>query len=296
MKTKLSILATLGLLGIALLMFSGCYTQIATREDDQAQYSQQGYGNDSSYAAGDDSGVGCCNQWDDYHQQAMTGFSYYYPSTMWPSVAFDAAFYSPWIFDPFWGYDPWYYPYPYAYLGYGHYHSGYYPYSYNHSYYGGYVANRRTFGSTRGATVQAGGPEGRTAVEPRTEGSQAQQIDRGGYNLSSGASFSRPTGSGSARSQNAVSATRSAGAQRSVSGPTPNRSVGASGSRGSATRAGAAAPRQTKSAGNGGRAPRRTSGSARPQSMPSSHFGGGGGRMGGGGGRSGGGGSHGGRR
>jgi len=311
MKTKLALYSALALISVVLLVFSGCYTRVATQDDDQAMYSQPGYGTDSSYAAGYDSTAGCCGDWDDYHRQAEMGFSYYCPDYYWPSVGFAAAFYSPWAFDPFWGYSPWYYPYPYAYHGYfgsAYYHpyGGYYSHGYGYAAYNGYWGGRRTIGTTRGGASPVG-VTGRT--ETQRVDAQSVQADRGGYNLPTGGGYDRPATGSAARVQSSTHVP----IQR-PSGTSGNRSVTAWGSRGGAVRTGTTGggsqtlPQGQKrvQGSSGQHQPRRVNSGGRSQSGP--HYsapshggggrvgGGGGGRSGGGGGgRSGGGGGRGGR-
>jgi hypothetical protein len=165
MKTRLILSVVAGVFA-AILLFSGCYTQMGTVTNDRGeeQYgSQQSY-NDTTYAGGgndynyrDEQDYYNNGYYDDWNHPRV-GFSYYYPSYGWPSYQFSVAYGNPWYYDAFWwGYDPYMYSNPFYYgspfLYGGGYYSPYYHSPY-YSYYGGNSSSlrygRRTVGATRG--------------------------------------------------------------------------------------------------------------------------------------------------
>jgi hypothetical protein len=220
MKSKIIGIVFLGILVLSFTMFTGCYTQVSTRDDyrDQPvrdQYAQQGYDNDTTVACDTaDQGTYCCgDEGDDWHNRSMVGFDYYYPSYLWPSFAYGAAYYDPWFYDPYWfGYYP-RYPYPYSFYGYGHSYNGYYGYHNGGNYFYG---ARRSFGSTRGIGTTRGVSTNPAASTQYT----SPRMDRGGYNLSAGAQQGRvATGavrSAMTTSQRTSIIPRQTGTQRSV--------------------------------------------------------------------------------
>lgn len=172
MKTKLIILTLLSCVGLFLLIFSGCYTQLASMRDEQEgdeEYTTTGQQNNDSIISENEGGEyrdesGCCE--DSYRPHV--GYSYYYPSSYWPSAAFSLAYADPWFYDYAWRYSSWYNYYSSAWYPY----YGYNPYYYNPAYYYGndygygtslYSGGRRTDGSIlsagRDRDVQAGGRE-----------------------------------------------------------------------------------------------------------------------------------------
>ncbi|MBI1806393.1 MAG: hypothetical protein HYR76_05010 [Ignavibacteria bacterium] len=186
-------------MGILIILLSGCYTQLSTvKEDreDEEQYAPSGDRGDSSYTRNEDEEGEYRNRsdygYDDYSWQyrPRIGFSYYY-QPWWPSYAFSVAYASPWCYDNFWAYDPWYCGTPYIrYPFYGYSPAYYYPAYYYPSFYSHYGYPRaysslrrgtRDFGSTRGS----GGGRGTPA------GYDLPNTDRGNYNLPTGASLGR---------------------------------------------------------------------------------------------------------
>ena len=157
MKSKLLLSAIFSLIGLFLFTFSGCYTQLSTLRDEKEgdeEYTTTEQQNDNEYTNENygeeyrDRSV-CCD--DSYRPQV--GFSYYYPSTYWPSMAFAAAYANPWSYDYYWAYDPWNYYYsPYTwnswYSPYYYYPQSYYGYQYGYS--GAIVNGRRDIGEMRG--------------------------------------------------------------------------------------------------------------------------------------------------
>lgn len=218
MKTKLTIVAALGLL---ILVASGCYTQLgSTREDDRGSgaYTASQDDNDSGYAENSDYDRGQSGYYNDdgWNSHARLGFSYYYPSSYWPSYAFTAAYADPWCYDRYYAYDPWWCGTPIVGYGYGYYPSHFYyaPYYYYYPpayYYGHTYASvpvkrgTRDFGDTRGA----GGTRG--VGETRYD---APATDRGGYNLPSGARYDGSRGGASQSAGSAKDNGRQIGGQR----------------------------------------------------------------------------------
>jgi hypothetical protein len=248
MNKRLTMWIFFALVSVAALAFSGCYTQVGvTRED----------GRDEEYAADDNAGGGdqdavenddngyTYNDDDAWAYRPRLGFSYYYPSTLWPSTAFSMSYGNPWSPYNFYGSnynysnDPWcwnagyggygyggYSGYGYGYGGYGYggygYAWGYNPY---YSYYGypyyGYTYNGkpvqhggRNVGNTRGAddgsTVNTG-----TRIPPtdRTGGFDGT-MSTGMRSASGGSSTRGTTGNTGAPAVDAT--TRSGGSTRGV--------------------------------------------------------------------------------
>lgn len=162
MKARTALLMLAGALGLLLLLFGGCYTELSTVRNDNGgdeEYANQQYQDDTSYVSqnqGDynrDQNEYYDNN-DSWNCRPNVGYSYYYPAYFWPSFAFSAAYYDPWFYDSYWGgYYPGYYP--GSYYGYPYYYgyAPYYHYPYYASNYGYAVYHRggRTFGSTRGS-------------------------------------------------------------------------------------------------------------------------------------------------
>ena len=145
MKTRIIFLTLSGLFSVLIILLSGCYTQLGSLRNEKAgndEYISSEQQNDTSYTNenGDvnyNDNSSCC---DDYYRPHV-GFSYYYPSSYWPSVAFGMAYADPWFYDYAWGYNPWnnyyspvwnpnygYYPYSYYSPYYPSYYNGYYGY------------------------------------------------------------------------------------------------------------------------------------------------------------------------
>ena len=111
MKTRITRLALIIPFGLFVLLFSGCYTRLATVEDRRSepeQYGSRDQGNDSGYYAGNDSGNYYDENSSSYYDDSYgayphnrVGFSYYYPSTYWPSYAFSVAYSNPWAYDSY---------------------------------------------------------------------------------------------------------------------------------------------------------------------------------------------------
>ncbi len=206
MKTRLLLAVMLGIIALAVVLFSGCYTQLSTREDQQDEYSQQPDSSyDSSYAGEYDNNNGCCG-YDDGWYHSRIGFAYYYPSFLWPSF----AYYDPFWYDPYW----WGYGNPYWYYGYGYGYGYGFGYPYPYSFYGGYYSpyyhhypgyyaynTYRNFGSTRGFG------SGRTPTAVRTDVPQTSTA-RGGYNLPVGTQYDRPVTGSSGRTSTPTGVSR----------------------------------------------------------------------------------------
>lgn len=164
MKTRLSILLLLLSTGLLVFIFSGCYTQLGMTKNEQTvrndEYTNDTLSNDSNYYGENEYNHRYSEPYNDYYYGGYPnnhmGFSYYYPSTFWPSYAFNVAYSDPWMYGSYSYYDPWWCGTPYVnYPSYGYYPSnGYYPYGYYGHGYGYTVVParhvRRTFGSTRG--------------------------------------------------------------------------------------------------------------------------------------------------
>jgi len=195
MKTKLTILTLLSCVGLFLLIFSGCYTQLASMRDEQEgdeEYTTTGQQNNDSIISENEGGEyrdesGCCE--DSYRPHV--GYSYYYPSSYWPSAAFSLAYADPWFYDYAWRYSSWYNYYSPAWYPY----YGYSPYYYNPAYYYGY-----DYGY--GTTVHSGGRRTDGSVlsagrdrDARAGGYEIQNTGRTDINLPVGASLSNTPGS-----------------------------------------------------------------------------------------------------
>ena len=181
MKSRLILSTMVGIMGLFLMMFSGCYTQLGTTRDEQisqgddnstaqSEQNRSTYSRESSpYGSQQSNYVDDDNYYDSYPRYHV-GFSYYYPSSYWPSYAFTVAYNNPWRYDSYSSYDPWLcgtpyvtYPWygnsPYSYYSSGY--SGYYStplYAYYHYGYS-YVAvpvrrTSRNFGTTRDGSIR----------------------------------------------------------------------------------------------------------------------------------------------
>jgi hypothetical protein len=146
MKTMRFLLKLLLPLGMMVILFQGCYTQLVTSREEEPNYQQEQTGaqNDTNYS-------GEYN--DNWQSHPYLGFSYYYPA--WQSYwSWDYGCIYPSRWDPwFWG--PVYYP-EYAY--YPH-HFGYWNYYSGHSHYfapTGYTYSSRPF-ATRNSGFQRSG-------------------------------------------------------------------------------------------------------------------------------------------
>jgi hypothetical protein len=137
MKTIRFLLTLPLFLGLSVVLFQGCYTQLATTKDEESSYQQEesSYQEEEQPATNQSYDNNYYNDYDDWRSRSYIGFSYYYPSwrTSW---GWDGC-----IYPAYW--DPWYSPSFYPYYGYSPYYSswysyptyGYYltPYGYNHN-------------------------------------------------------------------------------------------------------------------------------------------------------------------
>lgn len=162
MKTQLHF-KQLGIVGIFLLLFAGCYTQLKTIHDydNERDNNREQYRSDDKYEGKTYSERDNDYDNDNWYPRYRVGFSYYYPPYYWPSYAFSVAYYDPWFYDRYWYYDPWWCGTPiivypacwYCYPAYYYYPYPYYRYRYWYvddgirDYRGG-----RTFGNTRSVT------------------------------------------------------------------------------------------------------------------------------------------------
>ena len=230
MKSTLRGLLTLAAIGAAVVMMSGCYTQFNSSRDDEGYSSGQdtsyadnhgGYDNQGYYGGYDDGGY--------YNSRARLGFSYYYPSYYWPSYQFSMAYGDPWFYDsysynnpfvcgtPYVSYSPYGYGYSPWYAGAGYYYGAPY-YGVGYKYAGNsFNRGRRLVGTTRGSSEPMGsaGP----AAVPDTR--PLPPVDRGGYNLPSGArtDYGTATGGGVSVPQGQKNTARQAGGQGRGSTP-----------------------------------------------------------------------------
>lgn len=195
------------------LLFSGCYTQLATvRDDVEERYS---YRSDDRTVEEDDTSRAqrdCANCDDDwYRSRYRFGFRYYYPSY---SSFYFSTFYDPWYYDPWLCYyDPWicgtpFVGRPYWYNWYwAGYYGGYYP-----GYYGGYYP----YGYYRypyypGVIVVSGGTTRTRDSGYRRTGGVTRSGDGYGRIGTSGSSYTT-----SPASRTSSSGSRNGGATRSV--------------------------------------------------------------------------------
>src|ERR1041385_277777 len=253
MRLKLTTSIIFGIMGLFVLAFSGCYTQLGSTKDEQINGREE-YGSSNSTENAEDTSY--VNQQSDYYDNYNTygsnpryrvGFSYYYPSSYWPSYAFSAAYADPWFYDNYWAYDPWwcgtpYVTYPmngYSPYGYGYYGSNYYlPSAYYH-YGSGYAVvpvkrATRDIGSTRGS----GGRGATTNTDIANPGG-----DRGSSYLPTGGSLNRSGGGISPGANNSKSSTRPIRPEGNQRGSAPHTDTRAGnrtdrGIRGSSSRAG----------------------------------------------------------
>ena len=193
MKTKITLLALSSIISIILIVFSGCYTQLGSQYNEKEgdeEYTATDQQNDDTYSEESESDDYTYNsEYSDDFYHPRVGFSYYYPSSYWPSTAFSMAYADPWFYDYAWGYNSWnnyyspvwnpFYGYnPYSY--YSPYYSDYYGYGYS-SYSG-----RRTDGS-----ILSTGHD----REVRTGGYEIPITGRSDINLPVGASLGKAPGS-----------------------------------------------------------------------------------------------------
>jgi len=183
MKYKWNLPLTAGLMMTGALLFQGCYTRLATIEEEEPSYEEQPDSTQTAQQYGDER--------DDYYRwrsHGFVGFDYYYP-----------VWHSNWVYDPYWSCDPWYYdPWysPWAYYWnprpwwwYGVPVIAYYPWS-HYPYYGYYGTS---YGAYRWRTyATASGTSGtRNSGYRRTDGSGRGDYLYGG---SSGGNSSVPVG------------------------------------------------------------------------------------------------------
>src|SRR3990172_8199410 len=210
MKPSLRFASLLLVPSTTAVFFSGCYTQLATREDDEDRYERNG----AARVVEEEDTTADRTQYyyDDYEgwrSHYRMGFSYYYPSWWYWDAAFSDPYYYGW---PSYGYPYFldgfgrnYYGYgPYSYYG-GYYgYSGYYnPYAYYNGYpyvvYGNsspYQEQTRNSGYRRTGDGRLGGSAGRTS----STFSMTPASRRGGYQVpSSAAPATRRSESPSAR-------------------------------------------------------------------------------------------------
>ena len=179
MKASKTFLPALLVAGSFLAVFSGCYTQVVTDDEDQGYSSRSRDFNDDQ----DSTYQGYSRDYDEedyYRPRYSVGFRYYYP--MWSSVwvHYDPWFYDPWYYDSYY-YNPYYSPWwcgsptlVYHFPPYRSYYGWNYPYNYYYRSYPGYSypgnvasggtrnsGNRRTSGGRRdegsGRTASSGG-------------------------------------------------------------------------------------------------------------------------------------------
>ena len=272
MKTTLRNWALSGATGLMLLLLPGCYTQMATRDEDERNeggYTGQGQYQDSTYSQNNR------EDYDDYYgannwHHPYVGFSYYYPSCYWPSYAFSAAYCDPfWGFGFSYGYGPGFYAPPiYSYYSPYYYPYGYYPYGYGKSYALVPVhRGSRSFGSTRGVTGGRGSTiDTHTDVAPPNTG-RANEA-RGGYNLPTGAALG---GSATGSSSHTTAAPAPAAGPRTVGaqkGSPPARGTGKAINGPSNPTVRGWGARRSSGQGRGDTQP-RNGGNVQPQSTPS---------------------------
>lgn len=244
MKPSLRFASLLLVASATAVFFSGCYTQLATREDDEDRYERNGAARvveqEDSTA---DKTPSYYDDYDGWRSHSRIGFSYYYPSWWY----WDAAFSDPYFYGwPNYGYPYFidgfgrnYYGYgPYGYGGY----YGYYGYYDPYGYYGGYPyivygANTPYQEQTRNSGYRRTG-DGRysgSSGRPSSTLGIAPASRRGGYQVpaSSGPATRRaesPSARGSSRSYTPQSSGSSGGsAAPSRSGSPSVRSAPSSG-------------------------------------------------------------------
>ena len=168
MKT-IRLLLTLPLfLGFVVVLFQGCYTQLATTQDQELSYQQEdtSYQQEEQPAHDQSYDSNFYNDYDNWHSRSYIGFSYYYPSwrTSW---GWDGCIY-PSYWDPW--YSPSYYP-AYGYYGYNPYWYSYPAYGYysNHHGYNRHQYATRNSGYQRGGNLHRNGGTVRSSTSGTTE-------------------------------------------------------------------------------------------------------------------------------
>ncbi len=184
MKTTKFMLLSIAL-GLFSLLIQGCYTQLATSEDEgESSYSTR---YDEPRADEPDSTYDDSYSYRYPPYRSWIGFDYYYPS--WRL----GWMYDPWYYDYY--YDPWFYPYRWYYRGYyGYYYSPYYGYWNPYYYYGGYPI-----------VVYSDGRVSRTRESGyrRTGAGRTGAYDRGQKDAKGHSTITIPSGSRSAGSRDA---------------------------------------------------------------------------------------------
>jgi hypothetical protein len=193
MKTNKIVLIFPLLAAGLILFFSGCYTRVATDDENGTTYWDRNQ--DTTYQSQN-------NNYDEtgrYGDHVYLGFEYYTPS---PYYGYDSWSYNGYYNSP-WNYSSWYYG--AAFMGYPFLYYPYYPspyyYPHHHGYYGGYAS----YGGY-GSYANAGGYGGARNSGYTRRGSLPGLFDNtgrgtsgtgGAYVASPGSGYSIPTRSGS---------------------------------------------------------------------------------------------------
>lgn len=234
MKPSLSFARMLLVASTTTVLFSGCYTQLVTREDEEEPYERGGVArieDEQDSTAERERSYYDCDDYDNWQRHYRIGFSYYYPSWWYWDAAFSDPYYYGWPgYYTFWyssgfgwnyyGYSPYYYG---GYWGhatpYGHYPYGYYtgyPYVVTDRF---YQQQTRNSGYRRTGDTRMSGFSGR----PATSVGAVPASRRAGVSAPSAPApatrrSESPSGRGSSRSYAPQSSGRSGGSA------TPSRS------------------------------------------------------------------------
>ena len=223
MKTRYSVLFAAILFAAAIISFSGCYTQMATIEEEERP-AYRNYDDSTSSTEYD-------GEYRDY-QRSYVGFYYYYPA--WRSWYVDPWYCSVVVWDPWWS--PWWwtpaviYPSPYwwhhGYYGFHHYayyDYGYYGWTYNYS----YGASTRWYNTRNSGVRRTGGREDRSYGINRASGGGAGYAPStsGRTASSSGSAYGTPSQSRSAGTSMRGGRARTQRVENMPSGVSTNRST-----------------------------------------------------------------------
>ncbi len=211
--------ATLG------LMFSGCYTRVASYDENGTTFWDRNQDTTSQSQAYDN------NDYDRYGDHTYLGFEYYTPSPYW---GYDSWDYNGGYYGGLWSYynSPWYYgaymasPFLY-YPGYPYY---YYPYHHHHGYYyGGYYTGYGYYGGGGYASAGGYGFGARNSGYTRrgsqsgifgNSGRQSSIGNSGAYVSSPGSGYAVPTRTGAQTSRTSTGATVRTGRTSTVTSGT----------------------------------------------------------------------------
>lgn len=250
MNTYLRWMAALSVAAL-LAMTPGCYTQVGTTDDLYSdEYAKDGP--EPEAPAADQSVVRPEDEEEEYFTDDGEPLNRFYlgiaPSWVYGGVVYST--YSPWVYDPFWCWNPW--PVSYWYPGWSYWPPAYYPPAYYPPYYpheGRGYTSVRTMGTTRGG----GSGRGLTASPRGGDGGRAPEVSA----PATGRQLEIP---GAARVGRSGAATGSGQTPKST--PDRIRRGERSGASGTGVRSGSSRPKSGEAVRTPRRSPRSAEGSA----------------------------------